>query len=306
MSEVPNNEVSSLQSKEVSDKRLRLFAWGNERFVAKEPQVDGWENYEELVADPEQNFVIASTHRSDAEIQTVVTTFASKRKLGLVTHRANVQNQDGEWGLGPKLIGKDNFLVLGVNRDAAQTTEARANDRYHLDPAEMNIMARRMQDEKMTPVVAAHRPVYHSPLPDSPGIADVILAHLSGSRTILPVAVDWPGGEAAGNSHEMGKVAKNFITRNRPEVAVRIAKAIKLPEIAKDDIDLAMKVLSSESRKDLTTGEREHGLLTLRQLEDQAGLVMRALAEKLPQETRGKWGQVQDEDQSTSGDQIIK
>lgn len=305
-----------IKSNERSDRRLRAFAWSSERVVAHKPHVDGWENYNELVSNPNNNFVIAATHRSDSEVQAVVDVFSPLRKLGLVTHSFNVMDSNGEWKLPAKVIGKDNFMVLGVNRDPEQTTEARARDRYHLDPEEILAIARRMRTEHITPVVAAHRPAYHSPLPKNPGVMDVLLAHAYASlhepqteeeKIILPVAVDWQGREPVGNSHEMGQVVKNLVTRNRPEIAIHIAPAVYLeglpqldPELAQlksatdqrtlTSLDLAMMTLSSSSRALLTPEQREYGLTMLRQLEKQSGQVMDALANTLPEADRGIWG----------------
>lgn len=282
--------ISPVRSPEDTDKRLRLFAWGNERLVGHKPKVDGWENYNEVASHPKSNFVIAVSHLNDASVQAAADTFASLRKIGLVTHRANVQNNEGEWTMPAKLLGTKNFLVHGVNRDPQQSTDARANDRYHLDPLELREMARRMRDEGVTPIIAAHRPAYHNPLSESPGLSDVIIAHLSGTGTVLPVAVELSGDQSVGNSHEMGRVVKNLITGKRPEVFVHIAKAIKLPEIPLNDMALAMAVLSSDSRNKLTSDQRGIGIHTLRVLESQAGLVMDALADRLPESARGKWG----------------
>lgn len=236
--------------------------------------VDGWENYNEIASHPEQNFVIAVPHRADPEEETAINVFASLRKLGVVTHRANIEDSSGKMKLGPRLLGKDNFMVLGVNRESGATDEARRNDRYHLDPLEMEVMARRMRDERMTPVVAAHNPVYHASLPPEGGLADVMLAHLSGSRTILPVAVDMGDYDVVANAHEGGKMIKNVVSGKRTNVKVHIAPSIHLSEIPKEDLTTAMNVLSSETRKQLTPEQQTQGLKTLRLLKAQSGLVM--------------------------------
>lgn len=290
MPESSKLDVLPVKYPEKTGKALRAFALVDERSRSHRPEVDGWDNYNEIASDPEANFVIAVSHRADPEITTAINVFASLRKLGVVTHSANIEDSRGRTKLGPRLLGKDNFLVHGVNREPGTSDEARSKDRYHLDPVELEVMAKRMMSERMTPIVAAHLPVYHSPLPKDPGLADVVLAHLSGTRTILPVSVDMGDYELVANAHEGGKMLKNLVTGKRTEAKVHIAPPIRLPEIPKDELDRAMMVLSSETRKQLTPEQQDQALQTLHLLRQQSGLVMQAIADRLPEDDRGVWG----------------
>lgn len=278
-----------------SSLRFQGAMWLNSEITTKRPEVVGLENLEKIPKGI--NPVIAGTHlRTDSSLQIIARELDKKFDIGIA-----VQAENRKVPLTNTLftvIGQDNFYDID-NTTTREKVDGKSErtDKYTLNFNNYEVMKGAMEKGK-TMLIAAHwAPVYDGILPNKPGFAAIYLAHLSGQRTVLPVALDiYTNDSDTGRADRMPKIAKDFLTGNRPKSKMTICEPITLDPIDSSSIELMKKwIVARLDRKPsgLNPEEQEKAKGAFRRMRQDGERVMYALAEALPPEKRGVWDRKQ-------------
>lgn len=190
------------------------------------------------------------------------------------------------------LAGKENFF------DVANTfTDGKAH--MQLDPQNFLSMAQAVNARHKTLVIASHNPHYPGygsrVLPDTPGLAAVIVANLT-DRVVLPVAMDFQAEGSVGMANNLLEGARSRV-KGGTSVIVHIAEPIVLDKggipdemvTTKDEVLQALELLRSETRQKMEKYKRSGAITTFQKLQKQAEIVLLAQAAELPSRSRGIW-----------------
>lgn len=245
-------------------KRLEIL----EKFrflLYKKPTVEGRENL------PPGPCVVATTHLSGYDVPEVTAEMMKNRNAGMA-----LQSTILNFPLARPfvhMLGKENFFPLS-NRNSSI-----------LNAEEIEQLKDAIVRDGKTLVVAGHNPTKDWKLPDSPGLAAVILAHAA-TVPLVPVALDIQSKTYP----KPRRLVKNSIFGKKPDAKMIIGSPISVSEIPDDQLQLAMNLYSPGKRRLMTQEQVQEVQATLDILKSEAGEVMKALASNLPPEKRGKWG----------------
>lgn len=275
-----------------SSRRFRAAMWLNSEIVAQKPEVTGWENLNKIPKGI--NPVIAGTHlRSDAPLQIIARELGGKFDIGIALQAGNrkIYLTNALF----TLIGQRNFYDID-NITTRETVNGKSmrTDKYPFNPDNYEVMKEAMEKGKTILISAHYSPIYNGILPDKPGFAAAYLAHLSGQRVVLPVALDmYTDDEDAGRDDRRMLIVKNLLTGNRPKTKMTICEPVVFDFIDAASLALMKKWRMERYQKhsNLKPEDQEIARETFKKVRDQdGGKVMRALAKALPPEKRGIWG----------------
>jgi hypothetical protein len=226
-------------------------------------EVFGKENLDELNAD--ENVIIATSHIEDPDVTLAVSVLGRSFDIA-ITDQSVHHTFLGEPGvnIGMRVAGRDNFLPISYKKSEGKKVGV-------FNPLDFDIMREPVANGKSL-VVAAQSPTFTGKLGKG-GVGAVYLAQITGKR-ILPFAVD---------------IGKKEGLLKRPDARTHIGKPFELEHIEGIE-NLSML---DQKRKDgtLSPEERQSYKDLLAALKEQSGIVMRNIAEMLPEEKRGIYGE---------------
>ncbi len=236
------------------------------RFFIKAPAIQGLNNLTEIPLD--KPLVIASTHLSDIDVQTIAAFVASYRNVGIASQTSNQRHPI--IGTFLRIAGIEN--VFGITNEYDKKKRV---SRYTFNPEDFEIMKNVIKNGK-TIIIAAHKPTYDWQLPQKAGKGAVYLAQLA-KATILPIALDIQSNYPVGMADDKLNTIKRFVTRKRPNARLVVGEPIDLDPISEEDLKLMIKFYQTNTKN-------QHPVLT--KLHNQGQLVLKALADMLPEEKR--------------------
>lgn len=250
---------------------MRLYS----EFFIKPPKIQGLNNLTQIP--PDQPLVVASTHLSDIDVQTIAANIAPYRNVGMASQVSNQRN-----------FISGNFLrFAGIENVFGITNEYDSKKHYSLyrfNHEDFRIMSNAIKKGK-TIAIAAHNPTYDWRLPEKPGKGAAYLAQLS-NAIILPVALDIQSDIPICMADDKKNAIKRFILRKKPDTRMIIGKPIKLALINKDDLEYMKKLYQSTAEQQISKQDMEKAKAVLKKIKEQAQIIMEALTNMLPPEKR--------------------
>ena len=260
------------QGRGSSPKQLLFALDTNVKMLVNEVTVTGKEHLREIPLD--RKVVITATHMSDLDVPLVGAALARDFNLAISdvsTHHSLLEDPLNKFAI--TVAGQKNFLPIDY-KTAAEGHAAKFN------PDNFANMEQEMQKGKDI-LVAAHNPSHTGDLAQG-GIGAIYLAQLSGAL-ILPVAANTFSGETFMSGKTLFKTALN-----KPNAEVSIGAPIELDPIPgiEDYKNIFDKRKNGEK---LTDEEFERFKEISRALRSQSDMVMKILAEMVPEEKRGPY-----------------
>lgn len=240
--------------------------------------VEGKEHLAEIPKD--KHVIIATTHMSDLDIPLAIKTVG--QDLDLAISNASTQHslrRNFQETLGILAAGKRNFLPI----DFAETGEN--NVPLPFNPDNYAPMAEALDSGKAV-LVAAHNPSEGEL--GRGGYAAVYLAQLSGA-VVVPVAVSIPGPAIMMRKKE---------TKRKADARIIIGKPLELPRI--ENISDFRRLLDKRtSGEEITDADSNRFRELTNALRGQSETLMRTLAQMLPEDKRGPYGQAGESESTT-------
>lgn len=272
--------------------RFRAAMWLNSELVAQRPEVAGLENLEKIPKNV--NPIIAGSHlRSDASIQIIARELSSRFNIGIAIQAGNRRNPLIDVLL--TLVGQSNFYDIDNTTEVKKVNgKTEKIHKYKINLNNYEVMKKAMEKGKTMLVAAHYAPIYDGILPKKPGFAVIYLAHLSGQRVVVPVALDiQTDNEDTGRIDRLSNIAKNLILGKRPKSKMTICEPITLDPIDPLSMELMKKWImarADQKPSGLSSKEEEKAKEAYRKMrEDDGSKVMYAIAQALPAEKRGIW-----------------
>lgn len=274
-----------------SSRRFRWAMWVDSEHVVQRPEVVGLENLEKIPKGI--NPVIAGTHlRTDTALQIIAREIDEKFDIGIAQQAGNRKNPIINTMF--TIIGQDHFYDVDHATTWSKVNgKSERDDKYMLNFNNYDVMNEAMKKGKTILIAAHYSPIYNGILPNKPGFAAIYLAHLSGQRVILPVALEIKTEDPdTGRADRSSNVAKKLLTGNRPKSKMTICEPITLDPIDPANIELMKRWLTArqdQKPSGLTSEEHKKAKETFRRMRQDGEKVMYALAKALPPERRGVW-----------------
>lgn len=266
------SSVTKMQEKDKFQRFLELTT----SIVVKNPKVEGAENLSDLDS---TSVIFATSHLSDTDPTIAARVLSSLGRDFDIASLATNQK-----AFAPIL----NFVGRGRFHDVANTFDNEKNMPHtSFDSQNYVQMSEAMKNGKDM-VIAAHKPSRDWRLPDTAGVGDVYLSHLTESP-IIPIAVDIHSEKPAGMSDAWVVSVRRALAGKRPEVTVRIGKPIKFESMQRQDLEDVGMILMSKRDELRNDGVRyERALGNYNKLREQSETVLNVIAEMLPSEKRGR------------------
>lgn len=293
--EIPNPQESQSVPRQWRFDRLMEL---NRQFVFKRPEVLGIENLAEIPAN--SPLLVITSHFSDADVQTVESVLRPRlrqvrpdRGLGISLQAHNLV--DPVTALPIKLAGREHFFEYDVRFDKPTN-----HLQFIFNPENFRKMAQALLGRRDL-ITAAHEPLSNIPgsaweLPNRSGLGAAYLAQLT-NATILPATVDIQTTHPVAMAVDIQGTIKRLVTGQRANVRVILGRSLRLDPIDQEALGVFERYISrlgqpEESRSQiaaLSPAEKAQARVVLRQLRDQSDLIMRKIAELLPEQKRGRW-----------------
>jgi hypothetical protein len=273
-----------------SSLRFQGAMWIESETVVQRPEVIGLENLEKIPKGISP--IIACTHlRTERPLQIIARELDKKFDIGIALQ---ADSRNPVMNTLFTLVGQDNFYDIDNTKTVTKVDgKSERKDKYTLNFNNYDVMKEAMEKGKTMLIAAHYSPIFNGILPNKPGFAAIYLAHLSGQRVVLPVALDvYTDDSDVGRLDRASKVAKNLITGKRPKSKMTICEPIILDPIESSDIVLMKKWLTArldQTPSELNSEEREKAVKAFKRMRQDGEKMMYALAEALPSEKRGVW-----------------
>lgn len=243
------------------------------------PTVKGLEN---LIKIPKtEKLIIATTHLSDVDMDTVIATTAPYRDLSVTSQSTHLENPVS----GPIMRWATKKEIYGISSEPRRNSDWQ--QKFMLKPQDFEAMKVPLEKGRAV-VIAAHKPTHKWKLPDISGLGDIYLAQISGA-TILPVAVDIQYPEFIELPPISPAVLKRLLQRKRLDVKVTFGKPIRLSPIPPEELRMFVRFLNPDEKQKMTEDEIKKSRLVLNTVLSQGSEVMQSLANMLPPAKRGRW-----------------
>lgn len=261
--------------------KLRERVDGLIKVFCKEFKVAG-EGHEmiedELLKNPDAKFVIAASHFSNLDAPSAV------KALGDVLDiQVTAESVHFEGGAPQKMLfglaGAENFSPLAYEK-------GEKGKHGVFDPKNFEQLAGLMEGGK-TPWMAVHAWTTEGEMQQAK-VGAVYLAHKTGAK-IIPSALEYVGGSV--NLEGGLELAKALIGRAKGggRATYHVGKLIDLPHL---DVSIIDTVFEKRAKNEsITSEERQAFSETLRQLREQAQTVAQTIADMLPDQHRGAYGE---------------
>jgi len=237
-------------------------------------EVKGRENFDLIPKD--RHVIFAPTHLSNFDVPISIYSVGQHFRLmvgGASTHLKFSENPTGF--IGDRLAGKENFIPIKHKKDEKGVERGRFN------PEDLENLKTAFEEKKALMVSAYYSGEEKNSLPDKGGYGVVYLAEIA-DALIVPIAVDIKSKEKTEMQKNIVKAIFSF-----PDAQVNIGKPINLPKI--EGIERLKEIWGKRKTDRLSKEETEEFHRLSQQLREQSDLVMKKLAELLPEEKRGKW-----------------
>ena len=244
-------------------------------FFIKPPRTQGLNNLTQIPQN--QPLIIASTHLSDIDVQTVAANIAPYRNVGIASQASN--QRDFLIGSFLRLAGIANVFGITNEYDSKKHLS-----HYKFNHEDFEIMNEAIKKGK-TIVIAAHNPTYNWKLPEKPGKGAVYLAQLSNAM-ILPAALDIQSDMPIGMADDKINSIKRFILGKKPNARIIIGKPIKFSPIEQHDLKQMADYFENKIKNQFKNQDLEKIQITITKIKEQAQTIMKVLADMLPQEKR--------------------
>lgn len=262
--------------------RFRAAMWLNSELVTQRPEVVGLENLEKIPKNV--NPIIAGSHlRSDASIQIIARELSSRFNIGIAIQAGN--RRDPLINTLLTLVGQSNFYDIDNTTEIKKVNgKTEKIHKYKINLNNYEVMKKAMEKGKTMLVAAHYAPIYDGILPKKPGFAVIYLAHLSGQRVVVPVALNiQTDNEDTGRIDRLSNIVKNLILGKRPKSKMTICEPITLDPIDSSSMELMKKWImarADQKPSGLSSKEEEKAKEAYRKMrEDDGNKVMYALAE---------------------------
>lgn len=277
--------------------RLRVLASLAVDRIIKPPQVEGIEHLSEIPQG--RRVVFATDHTSDISELAAIKVLSRYRKVDVASLETN--QKDLKQKIPEILAGRSRF------HDVKNTFDTEKDMPYTSFDSQNYGTMKVAMDKGSDIVISAHRPTRRwekGALPDHrEGIGAVYLAQIS-DAPIVPVALDIHSSERVGMAYTdvKGAISDNK-PKGKPEATVRIGSPMILERIPTEELQDTMLLLTNrnafyqdqENRQNRDQERYQKAKTTYAKLRQQSQDVMNAVANLLPPEKRGKWGQVSDQ-----------
>lgn len=244
-------------------------------FFIKSPQIQGLNNLTQIPLN--QPLVIACTHLSDIDVQTIAGNIAPYRNIGIASQTSNQNNIIT--GSFLRIAGTKN--VFGIS-NVYDSKEHRS--RYIFKHNDFKIMSDAIQKGK-TIVIAAHNPTYDWKLPEKPGKGAVYLAQLS-NAIILPIALEILSDKPVGMADDKINSVKRFLLRKKTNSRIVIGKPITLPKMKKEELQQIANLYQTKTKNQVSKRDLEKAKSALKKIKEQAEIIMSTLRDMLPPNKR--------------------
>jgi len=260
--------------------KIEFFSRLHSRLELDVTEVRGIENL--LKEKDSKGIVIASDHLSDITLETIIAETAKYRKVGAVSQSSHLEIPI--YGKFMQWAGSNRVYPIGTREETKKLRQA--VHKYHLNDYQPMIEAVR---SGISIVTAAHRPCYDGHLPERPGLSAVTIAQLA-NAPVVPASVDIIYDKQVDPVKDVKGSVIRFITGKKPRAVVSFAEPIHFDPIPISEIELVEKYMNHQLTKKYEL-EMAKGLLEKMQL--QGKVIMKNIANMLPEEKRGVWSDSQ-------------
>lgn len=273
------NKTEQSEPKKESPKRLSFALETMMRFAVSKVEVKGEENLNKI---PEgKRVIIACSHISDIDIP--VAAYALRHNFDLLMTNQSTQTLFKEPNVytSIRLAGKDNFIPIDYAKIGKEKF-AKFNPNNFIE------MKESLDKSQKTPLLAAHNPSKNWQLGKG-GYGAVLLSQYEGDAVILPVAVNIKSEQPIGMAGTELKTAKE-----KPEAEVVIGEPFELPPI--EGISDLVEIFNKRKRgEELLDADRERFSALHKALGEESDMIMKKIAQYLPEEKRGAYGKIEEE-----------
>lgn len=264
--------------------------------VFRKPEVVGIENLGEIPSNAP--LIIVTSHLSDTDIPTIESELRPRLKAIRPNRGIGVSLQSNNL-VDPRtapfinFAGRKHFFEYDVNFDKS------ANHlRFIFNPENFRKMKEALH--RGTDIItAAHEPLSNIPgsaweLPEQSGLGAAYLAQMA-NAVVLPVALDIQTDKPVGMSADVRGTVRRLLKRQRPNTRMIIGKPFTLDKINDSHLEQFGKYASSISKlegaslEQLSPDEKANAKMILKRLREQSNLIMRRVADLLPEEKKGRW-----------------
>lgn len=280
---LPRRRITdTILHKPETPRRLMVALGANLAPFVRDIYAEGEANLDTLPKDTP--IIWAMTHATtDVEMQSAMMVVGKRFDTAMADYSTHHSWEHPLPFISQKLAGMDNFYPVKGARGKD------GKERGVFVPQNFVDMLGAFKQGKAI-AIAAHENVYTGVLPDSPGIGPVTLASLAASELgkhaiIVPIAMDFHSDEPIGVGDQKSKAAKDLARGRRSDVTVKIGEPMSLPTI---DIQRFIALRNKQER--LTSEEVSEVRGIIGHLRTQGADVMTQLANLLPPQKRGRWG----------------
>jgi hypothetical protein len=234
--------------------------------------VEGTSNLEEI--DLNRPVMFVGTHLTDVDIQIAVDRLYTLKGYEMVVANQTTQHKPKDFAskaisLVLDVMGRDRFYPLGWEWGR----EGKAQTVFKLD--DYKKLKEQVFGRKRVLVVAGHNPTLDGKLAKNPGLAAAMVTQVAEGVQIVPVAVVLAG--KAPDAYDLAGSIKRRGSQNPRMVIGKVFSVDK--KISDEELGELERGFEGELKRKLVGVLRETG-----------GEIMRRLAELLPAEKRGVWG----------------
>jgi len=249
------------------------------KIYCKKFEVAGEENIRTIRemrnSDPDNKFVIASSHFSDQDVQSAVKVLG--RDLNIQVTGESTLLAQPQVRAYMKIVGKDNFTALSYK-------PADKNERGIFNPDDFKTLEQQMEAGK-TPWIAAHKFGRGSNL-EQAKIGPLYLAQKTNSY-VIPTAMEIRGGKNVKLDESMVAPIKQVL--NRLDIVYHVGAPVRFEPVDVRPLDLLFEKRKSGQKiteEDFAAARAAHN-----KLKQQAEQLSLLIASMLPEEQRGKYAE---------------
>ena len=279
----PNKRTEKeVSPKKETSRRLRLLVGLEMKLMLGNITTHGREHLKEIPKN--KKVIIVPSHLSDLDMQIVINQLGKDFDMAVSGLATNLDmSKDFAAGMSTLLAGRENFLPIDNMREKTSNGDPGVHVKERFNPENFETMADTLRSGKEVLIAGHNRGEGEL---KKGGKGAVYLAQLGkGDFVILPVAVDIHSKEAMLTE----KSGSQLFGMKRPDVDVTILKPV-IPEPI-PGIEEYTEIVHKRNRGiELQPDEKERMQYFDRILQEQSDtLIMKPIAESLPQEKRGAY-----------------
>ncbi len=285
-----DQEAGHKSSPERLIKALKVFA----EMGVKNIEVRGKENLDKIP--PGKKVIVVTSHISDIDLPLAAYAVGDRLDIAITTDSFQHHlTENPISNIGFRVAGQDNFLPIEFDKKTRQ-------GRFR--PEDFEAMEAALDGGKAI-VIAGHAPsVEKDPekvawhLPEKGTIGAAYLAEMA-DAVLVPVSVNIKSEKPTGmGADSIGRGISNMIQtlKGKPDAEVIIGEPISLPQIA--DVEKFEALMDAKPAE----GRREEFRRIRTELQGASDIIIGKLAEMLPVNKRGVWGEEEGKESTSHGD----